>query len=388
MIKKISIQNFKSLKKVNLECGNLNLLTGLNGMGKSSAIQAMLLLRQSYQQGYLNKGLSLNGSLTNIGVGKDAFYEYAERGEPITFSLAFANDETIEEKTWNFGYEETSDPDINPSEMDSLVYIEDTDIPNDLSHFSLFNNRFQYLNAERWVRDQYLRSDIEVVKNRNIGKHGEYAPHFLVHYGNKTEENINDARAYPGIESKTLSDQVSAWMQEISPGVQVNPERITGINAVKLGFKFTTTTGKTRDYTATNVGFGITYVLPVVTALLSAKPGDILLIENPESHIHPKGQSAIGRLITITAGLGVQIFIETHSDHVINGICVAVYQGFLSNDLTKVHFFEKEDTQTIGHEIEIMPNGRINKKNKKENNIKGFFDQFEIDLEKLLFSKP
>lgn len=43
--------------------------------------------------------------------------------------------------------------------------------------------------------------------------------------------------------------------------------------------------------------FGITYVLPLIIALVSAKEGDIILVENPEAHIHPAGQSMLGELI-------------------------------------------------------------------------------------------
>ncbi|WP_180834594.1 AAA family ATPase, partial [Vibrio parahaemolyticus] len=64
-------------------------------------------------------------------------------------------------------------------------------------------------------------------------------------------------------------------------------------------------------------------VLPIVLALLVTKPGGLVIIENPEAHLHPKGQSYLGRLIQRTAEAGVQVIIETHSDHLLNGIRVA-----------------------------------------------------------------
>lgn len=73
------------------------------------------------------------------------------------------------------------------------------------------------------------------------------------------------------------------------------------------------------SYRAVNVGFGLSYVLPIVLALLVTKPGGLVIIENPEAHLHPRG-SYLGRLIALAAEAGVQVVVETHSDHIINGI--------------------------------------------------------------------
>lgn len=75
---------------------------------------------------------------------------------------------------------------------------------------------------------------------------------------------------------------------------------------------------------ALNTGFGITYVLSVLVAVLFAPKGSLVLIENPEAHIHPAAQAALMKLISRAAEHGVQIILETHSDHVINGALVAL----------------------------------------------------------------
>src|SRR4051812_41547142 len=125
MISKIFIQNYKSLKSIELECSNLNLLTGLNGMGKSSILQALLLLRQSRSKGYLKKdGLTLKGDLVNIGVGKDALCQIADK-EEINFSIFFKTENTdaVVPYEWIFGYEHDSDV---------LPFAEDTPIPAEI----------------------------------------------------------------------------------------------------------------------------------------------------------------------------------------------------------------------------------------------------------------
>ena len=71
MIRKIEADNFKCFEHVDVELSNLNLFSGVNSMGKSTLIQMFLLLRQSYEQNALEKGIYLNGKYTNLGTGKD-----------------------------------------------------------------------------------------------------------------------------------------------------------------------------------------------------------------------------------------------------------------------------------------------------------------------------
>jgi predicted ATPase len=131
----------------------------------------------------------------------------------------------------------------------------------------------------------------------------------------------------------------------------------------------------------TNVGFGLTYVLPVVTAVLFASPGDLLIIENPESHLHPQGQARLGKLFAQSAEQGVQLFIETHSDHVLNGVRVATKQQLISPEKVGIFFFERYLADEHRTEI-IQPiideNGRINKW------PPGFFDEWDNQLDELL----
>ncbi len=109
-----------------------------------------------------------------------------------------------------------------------------------------------------------------------------------------------------------------------------------------------------------NVGFGIPYVLPLVVALLTAEKDGLLLIENPESHLHPKGQTAIAELISRVAARGTQIICESHSDHIINGVRVAVKNRVLENKDVSVVYFDKDDDQiTRTTEISVDQKGNL-----------------------------
>lgn len=95
MITNIYIKNFKAFQKAEIYPCQLNIFTGLNGMGKSTFLQTLLLLRQSYRQNtLLDKGLLLNGDYIEIGKGKDAYSMYGPEDNIITFELEW--DEKLE----------------------------------------------------------------------------------------------------------------------------------------------------------------------------------------------------------------------------------------------------------------------------------------------------
>lgn len=342
-------------------------------MGKSTVLQSLLLLRQSFAHGpQRSNGLMLNGELISIGSGKDALCQDATK-EEISFTVSFVGTTNARELTWIFAYNPTSD---------ILPFEENVSIPDSINEYSLFNTGFQYLNAERWVRNQYAVSGYNVEEQLSLGVHGEFTPHFLEHFG--STKKVNNKLWYPGTSVETLNFQVSAWMSQISPGTNVKAEKLKGLDLIRLGYEFTKSTGRTSEILPLNVGFGLTYALPIVVALLSAKPGDVLLIENPESHLHPYGQAAISRIMSLAAENGVQIFVESHSDHIINGILVSINQRNktpgINSEKVSISYFDREPDQHTSKAtpISIQTDGRI------KNPPPGFFDQFANDISTLI----
>ena len=149
-----------------------------------------------------------------------------------------------------------------------------------------------------------------------------------------------------------------------------------------LRYSFAGPHGNTNEYRATNVGFGLTYTLAILVAVLSARPGTVLAIENPEAYLHPRGQVRIATLLARAAAAGVQVILETHSDHVLNGIRLAVFDGILPPEATCLHFFERRVTpETIYHTYstpKIDADGRL------DHWPEGFFDEYEQSLGRLL----
>ena len=140
--------------------------------------------------------------------------------------------------------------------------------------------------------------------------------------------------------------------------------------------------GTSSDYRSNNVGFGITYTLPILLALLASEEDTLVLLENPEAHLHPKGQFKLGELMVRAASCGIQVIVESHSDHVLNGIRVAVRNMNETNkdETDKVKLFylsrstetPKVDTPTIDK------HGRI------DDWPEGFFDEYEKSLLELI----
>ena len=151
------------------------------------------------------------------------------------------------------------------------------------------------------------------------------------------------------------------------------------VEKMSLSFSFNDGTSWGKNLRPVNVGFGLTYSLPIFTALLGANENDLIIIENPEAHLHPKGQVAIGMFIAKAASAGVQVVVETHSDHVLNGIRLAVKRGIISNSSVMLNFVVNNNNDDGATVIspKILKNGRIDEW------PEGFFDEYENVLSEL-----
>ncbi len=377
MITSLCLRNFKPFKYQLLAFRSLTLLSGLNSTGKSSVLQALLLLRQSYQQKLLKKtGLALNGELVNIGTAKDALFEGAGKADQISFELVLEDDI---KGIWSFNYDQEVDvlnrtsPPVAPEVYES----------------NLFRENFHYLQAERiGPRTFFNMSDFQVRQLGKLGISGEDAAHFLS--VNQDKLIPNSRLSHPKVKllkrglddpetpSKFLIDQVEAWMGEISPGTKIRLEPKPDVDLISVKYFY----GDSNLYRATNVGFGISYTLPIIVAVLASPPGTMILIENPEAHLHPKGQSKMGELLALAASCGVQVVIETHSDHVLNGIRLAVHDGKLNPKDVQLHYFQRQEKQGQAFTEVVSP--RIDRNGRIDQWPEGFFDEWDKSLEALL----
>lgn len=378
MIKNLTLRNFKAHLNTELELKNLNILSGINGVGKSSVFQALLLLRQSYLNNVLNTGLQLNKPLCDIGFISDALYQY---GEDDIIKFIIDSDE-CGEQAWSFK------PETNNANKNFIPLI--SDVPTISADLSIFSDKFQYLSAARLSpRETYPLDSNAVETKRQISiekGQGELVVHFLYHFGIEKRQRVK----FPTLLNSNsdfddLLSQTTAWEREISPGVNVIPKQSGKSFTLRYSFNKPNDISPTNEFSAENVGFGLSYALPIIVATLSADTGSLLLIENPEAHLHPKGQSKLAELLALAAQNGVQIILETHSDHIINGVLVACKRfeeegKGINRDLVKIHHFTRDPSthSAVTEAINILEGGKVDKQ------PDDFFDQTENDLNYLL----
>lgn len=368
MIKTYTIHNFKNHSDSVLSLSNLNIFTGTNGMGKSSILQSMLLLRDSYQKKPSMEILYLDGDSVEIGTSANLVNCNIKEEQNI---LRIVVESEEGKHIFEYVYPIANVFELKRKESQML------DI-EDLEKNALFNDNFQYLSAFRIGPKSIYNSNTNIVDNhRQLSSKmgmGEYTTYFLSKYGN--DDIPIKALQYEGSESQRLSVQTEKWMNEISNGIHLKIDQKGQQYELKFGYEYK---GKTTQYhSAINTGFGISYILSVVVAILSSQPNSLIIIENPEAHIHPSGQAALMRLITLAAANGVQVILETHSDHIVNGALVNLKNNMLNKDLLSVFFFHRDEyLNSIPEKLSIATNYRIAKA------PNGFFDQMSIDLEVL-----
>lgn len=371
MITRVEIENFKAFTELALDICPLTLFTGKNGMGKSSFIQSLLMLRQSYLMDPSLSELTLNGSLVNIGYGKDLLNVYGNG--PIRFEIEFDRESFV---LLEFEYSATFDKLDGVRERESHERLKEIE---KVSSNSLFTNNFQYLNAQRITpRRTFDASPHAVEVLKTLGNEGQYTVHFLDKYKFKPISNVG--LQHVSAKSNSLLDNVDAWLSEVSSEVRVKPRFHPDLQISTLGFEFVDGMDTTPEFSSLNTGFGLTYVLPVIVAVLSAQKGDLLIVENPESHLHPQGQAVLGRLLAMAANAGVQIIVESHSDHLFNGMRVAVKQGLLDPNDFAIYFFSRDNEQ---YDI-FVEQPLVDARGRLSYQPEGFFDEYSKQLTEII----
>jgi len=432
MLTKIQLKNFKCFKdEAEFPLRQLNLLTGINGRGKSTLLQALLLMRQSIEHNEVTTQILLNGSCVKLGNFTDVRNSNISRDEPIVLKYYYGDnfgeekfaegfieyfllenmvDDMVTEvssircsnqfyKTYHFGkvdrfykkkdsnnwfeiYESLSINAENSESLDSCAL--SMLIPHDSKtirvgnqdfSFSLKNivstflkfSHIHYISADRiGPQEFYFKSTL--TNFPNVGAKGEFTVNLLY---KKREFPVNE-KLYLGENANMLSTQTEEWLNKIFEGAKFEiPKSKSNV----LEPLFNTSASKDR-YKPANVGFGYHYILPIVVSGLIARAGEILIVENPEAHLHPRAQSRLAQFLAKVSSCGVQVFIESHSDHILNALRIAVLDRIVNSEDLNILYFQQNPQQPVV-QIPVQPNGGI------EEWPEGFFDQIDKDFERL-----
>tara|TARA_B110000444_G_C18844262_1_gene600906 strand:+ start:763 stop:3588 length:2826 start_codon:yes stop_codon:yes gene_type:complete len=133
-----------------------------------------------------------------------------------------------------------------------------------------------------------------------------------------------------------------------------------------------------------SVGVGFSQIAPIILMCLTAEKNDVLIFEQPELHLHPALQQKLGDFFLQMSKLGIQIIIETHSDHILNRVRLRSLEDLKSfSENVNIVFVEKEDKQSKFNQFKITDDGDFD----FQTYPKGFFDQTSKDTFKLLKAK-
>ncbi|WP_017540948.1 DUF3696 domain-containing protein [Nocardiopsis halophila] len=372
MITKLEVANFKRFTRAAFDLRRLTVLSGLNGAGKSTVIQALLLARQ-ISEPHSGNAIQLNGPY-GLALGE------AQELLPLD-----ADGPTIELGLYSgpqYRHYRLSVP-----EERALFLRLQNEYETPLPELTRTGFGFTYLGAERLgPRDQLGVSAADVARI-GVGHQGEFTAQVLaVNETRQVPEAVQHPRTAEQYGVTTLRTHVEGWAGDIVRPLRINAAWPTGLTASTIRFQEPGVYGE--PIRPTNMGFGVSYALPVIVAGLLAEPGGMLIVENPEAHLHPAGQSRIGRFLARVAGSGVQVLVETHSDHVLNGVrLAAAEEGTVAGADVSMLYFGGTGGEPSGIgpgeegpgavSIDLKANGEVAEW------PAGFFDQLEHDLGRL-----
>jgi len=334
VIGRVIIKNFKAFRECEIKFSKLTIIMGENGIGKSTIVQSILLSKQALVGSTeIPKNLYLNGPLVKIGNGADALRKNAEE-EKIAVSIELMDGLLFE---WSAAYVPGSD--VLPMTVGDVSGIQ-----------SFRDSRIRYLSAERvgpqltspFSQSEASRSDIDERGANALG---------LLHFSSDMALDSDDPRVPSEAKSRSIQSIFNYYLSKISSGATVAVQDLSDIDSVSATFSFVLQGELPMErIRPTNVGFGLSYSASIIIMCLISKPGETIIIENPEAHLHTKGLRAILDLLVLTAEAGVQVICESHSREILYWTRRKVIESQVPSDLAIVNYV----CSTDGHADKVV----------------------------------
>lgn len=420
-LRALVLEQFRSFSETtSLEFAPLTLLAGPNNVGKSSVVQAILALLQS-EQGQSQDEIVLNGPWCELGLFEQVVSANRHIDER-NFAIGITGDRdgAPVDTLWRFGASE--DPSLPSARIVEVEYsvgavqgkltvaegkaftwseTGDGSEPRtgtaSFRHPGALSVNEEPASERRRLAPQTDTREISplvAARTYHVGPYRSppqalYTPRTtqqgspLGRYAEHTAEILYRSRGHvpdilaptapPTSQKQPLLFAVNAWWSYLFEGAIA-----LSIDApARLGFTLAIETPSAAHLGLGQVGLGLSQALPIITAALVSRPGDLVIIETPEAHLHPGAQHRIGNLLVALARHGRQVIVETHSEHLVNAVRLAIKGGFPAKD-TSVVFFGQDEGRTTVEPIDLDPHGRALRW------PPGFFDQATLDLAELL----
>ncbi len=408
-LRRIEVSGYKSIRDaVQLDIAPLTIVAGANSSGKSSLIQPVLLLKQTLEAQFDPGPLRIDGDNVRFAHAHEMTWDDGEEFT-IGFSLAHRgislkyrvrNGSSKNDEEDRRGATALVDMTLHWHRRNRSGRATFTEGPLDAKERESFaqailgkRGSLEELEAKGFVRDRcYL---VPTVRPKELGSAMPF-PFLLQHAyrldlpldvlhvpgirGNPERDYrlTQVGKRFPGtfetytasvIQSwKDSSDQrpllqrLGSWLRTLGLTwkVDVKPVDDTRVR-LRVGRLPRARRGGARDLVnIADVGFGVSQVLPVLVALLAAQPGQIVYVEQPEIHLHPRAQVALAEILLERAAEGVTVIAETHSGLLLRGVQRAIAQRKAPPETVKLHWCTRdEDGATVVSTATLDEAGRF-----------------------------
>ncbi len=385
-ITRISVGGYKSIKEnQSVEIRPLTLLAGANSSGKSSIMQPLLLLKQTLEASYDPGSLLLDGPNVKFTSADQLLSRTTKDGRVDRFRVAV---ELGSAGTLTTVFRRQVGKGLDVTEMSFVSEKERTVLREDMSHTDIIKAipRFKEL-GDALTKASKAKAIWTVTRERCflgvslVREDGEESIPFsfwqspsgataqaltgLIHLpglrGNPQRSYPVTAvgRTFPGTFEHYVASIIVQWQPARSSGnlarlgrslerlgltwkARAQPVNDTQVE-LQVGRLCHATRGGAQDLVSiADVGFGVSQTLPVIVALLAAEPGQLVYLEQPEIHLHPRAQVAMAQVLADAANRGVRVVAETHSALLLLGVQSLVAEGKLPANLVKLHWFRRD----------------------------------------------
>ncbi len=422
MLQRFRFTNFKSWADADVPCGRITGVFGTNSSGKTSLLQFLLLLKQTREATDRLVSLELNGDYVQLGTVGDAIHGHDET-RTIDTEIAFTcdkpltlRDPSLDKKAEPFvtahqftvktrisvqehvaqakllayilgDHQFSLEPDtkrggfsLRPSESQSSFRFVRTQgrpwsLPAPIKGYAFPDQARTYFQNAQLLSDLEAAYESAFDKVFYLGPLREYPkrdylwarsrPTDVGQRGERTIDAILAATAAnqtlnlrPRDRLKSFQAMVAHWLQHLGLIHEFRVEEIaTGSNRWQARVR---TRRHGDKVLLTDVGFGVSQVLPVVTLLLYVPEGSTVLLEQPEIHLHPLAQAALADLLIYAAShRNVQIMLESHSEHLLLRLQRRIAEEEILADDVKLYFCDIERGHSVLTPLQLDLFGRI-----------------------------
>ncbi len=374
------MSGYKSIvDRQTVEIAPLTVLAGANSSGKSSMMQPLLLLKQTLEVGYDPGAIVLSGPCLAFSLAEELLSSVQEGSRADSFSVELhwsPRDDGIRVCYKDVPGEGLSVHDMSlmdgPREWTPLPGMSTEETLSSLppKERQLANYAVDEMKAQLEVRcnrcflDVLAKSDSAHLLPFGISLLAQYHISRVIYLPGLRG---NPARAYPvtGVSSffpgrfgeytasvlahwqRTGDDRLEKVCHDLSRlglASRVAPKRVNDVEVQLRVTRLPSSLSSDEYVSVADVGLGVSQALPVIVALHAADPGQMVYLERPEIHLHPRAQSKLVEVLADAARRGVRIVVETHSHLVMIGIQTLVAEGTLSSNHVKLHWFIRDSS--------------------------------------------